>query len=123
MTNPVADLNRIIDRIQNNLAEIPKKVMLEVASRTYDRNPKDTWLSANSWTISMNYYDFSNKGGSFPAALAKYKPGDTITCANGQPYIRRLEYEGHSMQAPHGMMRISTAEFPQITREVVSGGI
>ena len=30
---------------------------------------------------------------------------------NSLPYIRPLEYEGHSKQAPAGMVRVSVTEF------------
>lgn len=43
----------------------------------------------------------------------KLKAGQTFYLTNNLPYIRRLEYEGWSTQAPAGMMRISLAEAEQ----------
>lgn len=43
----------------------------------------------------------------------KLQAGQTFYLTNNLPYIRRLEYEGWSTQAPAGMMRISLAEAEQ----------
>lgn len=45
------------------------------------------------------------------APLAAWKADDTIYITNNLPYIRALEYEGHSKQAPAGMVRITVASF------------
>lgn len=41
------------------------------------------------------------------------KAGQSFYLTNNLPYIRRLEYEGWSTQAPAGMVRISIAEAEQ----------
>lgn len=47
------------------------------------------------------------------AGANKLKAGQTFYLTNNLPYIRRLEYDGWSTQAPAGMMRISLAEAEQ----------
>lgn len=47
------------------------------------------------------------------------KAGDVTYMLNSVPYILRLEYEGHSTQAPAGMVRINVAAFQQQVDEVV----
>ena len=49
--------------------------------------------------------------------------GDRFSLANGQPYARKIEYEGHSMQAPNGMLRVSVAEWPDIVKRAVDGNL
>jgi len=44
---------------------------------------------------------------------SRLEAGQTFYLTNNLPYIRRLEYEGWSTQAPAGMMRISLAEAEQ----------
>lgn len=39
--------------------------------------------------------------------------GDLYYLTNNLPYIRRLEYDGWSTQAPGGMVRIAVAEFDE----------
>ena len=41
------------------------------------------------------------------------RAGDVTYMLNSVPYILRLEYEGHSRQAPLGMVRINVASFQQ----------
>ncbi|MDQ8051066.1 hypothetical protein [Luteibacter sp.] len=45
------------------------------------------------------------------AAIGQWKSDDSIWITSRLPYINRLEYEGHSRQAPAGMVRISVVEF------------
>jgi hypothetical protein len=51
--------------------------------------------------------------------LLRIKAGGVTTISNQMPYGPRLEY-GWSDQAPQGMVRVTIAEFDQITREVIS---
>lgn len=53
------------------------------------------------------------------AALASFKAGMPIFITNNLPYGPRLEYEGWSKQAPAGMVRVSIAEFQNITIDAV----
>lgn len=48
--------------------------------------------------------------------------GGVTYMLNSTPYILRLEYEGHSPQAPNGMARRTIAEFQQIVSDVVREG-
>jgi hypothetical protein len=54
------------------------------------------------------------------AVVAQWTPvkGEPFIFANYKPYIRRLEYEGWSGQAPSGMMGIHVIEWADIVREV-----
>lgn len=54
------------------------------------------------------------------AAIASFKPGQTIFLCNNLPYGPRLEYEGWSSQAPAGMVRITIAEFGAIVDDAVN---
>lgn len=46
--------------------------------------------------------------------ISTVKTGTVVYLSNNVPYIRRLEYEGHSKQAPQGMVRISLQRFGNI---------
>ncbi len=43
--------------------------------------------------------------------------GNVYYLTNNVPYIRRLEYEGWSTQAPSGMLRVTVARFNQTLEE------
>lgn len=77
----------------------------------------------NNWFASIGSQSdkvTKNKAKSGQAAIDKsksvskpLKAGDTFYLTNNLPYIRRLEYEGWSTQAPAGMVRISISEAEQ----------
>lgn len=45
--------------------------------------------------------------------------GGIYYLTNNLPYIRRLEYEGWSSQAPAGMVRVTVAEFQQVLDKAI----
>lgn len=44
-----------------------------------------------------------------------------IYIMNSMPYVREIEYEGHSKQAPAGMVRITVTEFQTFIDQAVAG--
>lgn len=42
---------------------------------------------------------------------------DTIYISNNAPYIHALEHEGHSSQAPAGMVKVAVREYKRIVKE------
>jgi len=60
-----------------------------------------------------NEIDRIDATGAGPIAdvLATVKAGEINYLSNNVPYIRRLEYKGHSSQAPEGMVRIAIERF------------
>ena len=73
-----------------------------------------------NWNVSIGQADLTTtlvrdqSGGATIArggnAVAKWKSGD-IYVMNSLPYVRAIEYDGHSKQAPAGMVRITVTEF------------
>jgi len=54
------------------------------------------------------------------AVLADAGLEDTIYLTNKVPYAERIEYFGHSSQAPEGMARINVAAFQHLVQAEVS---
>jgi hypothetical protein len=50
--------------------------------------------------------------------IEELQVGQTLTVANRAPYIRRLEYDGHSTQAREGFVRPAVEAWGQIVDEV-----
>ena len=110
-----------VEEYKRRLIEVERKACAGLARRIVYRTPVDIGTLRFSWTPSIGMPDYSNSGGDFFAVAHSLQPGDTFCLANGQPYVRVIEYNGHSNQAPHGMMRISIAEWGQILRGAVGG--
>jgi len=116
----MAKLSALIPKYRERLTTVAQNSFVEVAARTIDRTPVDTGLLEDSWTPDINKFNYSNEGGSIPAVAAQMKIGDRLTLSNAQPYVRIIEYTGHSAKAPNGMMRISVAEWQSIVRTEAS---
>lgn len=111
------DVTTMISRIKRRLDSVTRDSIVEVSARVYERTPVDTGAAQGDWSPEINAFNMTNSGGSIPAVVEKLTDGDTYYYANSKPYIRRLEYEGWSKQAPNGMMRISIAQWGQIVRQ------
>lgn len=110
----MATLSQLVPVFRERMENIARDTFTEVAARTYERTPIDTGMLQASWTASVNSFNFSNTGGGDFSAIDEMILGDRLTLANAQPYCRVIEYTGHSLQAPDGMMWISVAEWKQI---------
>lgn len=114
-------LYAIIERYHDKLDNVYRESCALISSKVITRTPVDTGLLRHSWTPSKGNPDFSNVGGSVAEVCNSLQIGETYSLGNGQPYVRRIEYEGHSPQAPDGMMRRSIAEWQQFVDEAVRG--
>lgn len=97
-----------------------------VSSLIAQRTPVDEASLKLSWTpskgniIKAENIDAPTSGQrhNITAVINSLKVGEQYNFANGQPYARPIEYEGHSPQfGGQGMFRRSVAEWEKIKRE------
>lgn len=81
---------------QEKIDGLIEGVAMEVFRRIYDRTPVDTGYAQSRWTVDVN--------------------ADGFTVSNDAPYISFLE-DGHSQQAPHGMVAVTINEIDTIVTE------
>jgi len=108
---------------------VTREVNLRVGTRIIMRSPVDTGLFRGNWQAGignkprgvMQIYDPSGQDAisRLSGVTNLLNAGDKFFFTNNLPYALALEY-GHSSQAPAGMVRITLAEFHQITREAVA---
>ncbi|HEY6643664.1 hypothetical protein [Povalibacter sp.] len=82
-----------------------------------------------SWTVTAGTPSTTEPGRIDPdgsetiaaaaAALASFTAGPSIYITSNVPYANRIEYTGHSSQAPAGMVRVSITEFQQFVDAAV----
>jgi hypothetical protein len=128
---------------------VAKRVGFDVFGRIVRKTPVDTGRARASWNISVNQADRSlanvqttvKPGTTITKTLQRrsvkaavtalqnqtlgtfqMKPGDTIWISNNLPYIVKLE-EGHSKQAPAGMVAVSIAEVNVSMSRLVQEGL
>lgn len=120
MTSFALDLAAFAKKAENNAQTVVRKISIDLFSKTVLRTPVDTGRARANWNCSIGAPSFTvsqktDKGGTTTQAgirstLGNWKDGD-IYLMNSLPYIRRLEYDGWSGQAPQGMVRITMTEF------------
>lgn len=92
--------------------------------------PVDTGFARASWWTSLNDLGEPHQPGQNPkpgepwdgshdlTALGGFDLGDMLLILSNTEYMRSLEY-GHSKKAPHGMIRLTADQWPDIVRESV----
>lgn len=118
------DLKRFADATQRRMTVIPRKVALELFRRVVMRTPVDTGRARGNWQAGVGTPPAGETDRTGASAALEQITGEVeswdaenvaIYLVNNVPYIVPLE-DGHSGQAPQGMVKISVAEFPQIVR-------
>lgn len=119
----MARLEGFIERYRRRLTRVVRRSAEELSTRVIERTPVDTGALRASWTPNAGAPRAVNREGggeqNVAAVAGALEPGDTYSLANGQPYVRRIEYEGHSPQAPAGMLGVSVAEWDEIVETAV----
>ena len=129
------DVAKFAEKAGGNVKQVVRKVAVDTLSKVVERTPvgnPENWksppppgyvggrLRAN-WNASLSNADFStsertDKDGSPTVSrgasrLSRFDGVQDIHIMNSLPYVRRIEYEGWSQQAPAGMVRVTVAEF------------
>lgn len=113
---PIVEFAKLIDV---NLATVCQALTMELFSAITQRTPVDTGRARASWQVSektiptgtppAGSYTGGAKSADALAAIGKVTGTQTIYIVSNLDYIEPLE-NGHSAQAPVGMVRISIAE-------------
>lgn len=121
----MAQLSALIAKYKRHTVSTMRLSCAVLTSKTDSRTPvaegdlRASWTPNNGQPIARNVYVSAGESPSrndSAQVINSLKVGDTYSYANGQPYARRIEYEGWSLQAPAGMLRVSTAEWDAIVR-------
>ena len=114
------DIAKFAAKAGANAELVVRKISIDLFTKTIKRTPVDTGRARANWNTSVNAPDVGvtqttdTSGvaaiGEVKARIGNWKQGD-IYLTNSLPYIRRLEYDGWSKQAPAGMVRVTVTEF------------
>jgi hypothetical protein len=139
------DLSKFVAKAGGNARTVVKKVVLDVGSSIVMKTPvgdPDTWSmpapagyvggrARGSWQYQKGAPLQTEPGGVDPSGggpigrvSAGVAAGDPVTehyITSTVPYMRRLEYEGWSQQAPDGMVRKTINEFQRFVDDATRG--
>jgi hypothetical protein len=111
-------MDAIVKRVNGRIDTVIRKSTIELFSGVVKMTPVDTGRARGNWQCTIGSPATSEidridpKGsGVNKEIISTVKTGTVVYLSNNVPYIRRLEYEGHSKQAPQGMVRISLQRF------------
>ena len=123
------DLSRIIAKAKGNVDLVVQKTTMDLFAAVINKTPVDTGRARGNWQASVGNYgktsdqNMMDKTGEATTAKAaevamKTPAGNVVYLVNSLPYIQILEYgrasgKPGSLQAPHGMVRITAVEFQQ----------
>jgi hypothetical protein len=138
------DIAKFVAKAGGNVEKVVQKVgadiLASVVSRTPVGNPS-LWKSKppkgyvggrlrGNWNVSFGGPDLTTTPVRDQSGGPTIQRGiNILTGWNGQadiyvmnslPYVRTIEYEGHSSQAPAGMVRITVAEFQGFIERAVA---
>lgn len=68
-------------------------------------------------TTTIESIDSNDSKSELVKGMAKFSLGDTVYFTNSQPYAQRLEYDGHSTQAPKGIVRPAVQLFKSTVKK------
>lgn len=114
------DIKRVKEALIRRSRKLVQGLTLETHRRLVLRTPVDTGRARGNWMLSVDEPDSSTRPDNFDrngaaaaaeaAGFAKQVDfGDNVFIVNNLPYIEPLE-NGHSKQAPNGMVAVTVAE-------------
>lgn len=118
------DLVKFCEKTKIKPLLVVKKIAFDMASRIIQRTPRDTGRAAAGWQVGINEIPgYLPPEGNYPYPPAPmvptFKLGDDIYIANNVEYITVLE-DGHSQQAPRGMVKVTITEFQSFVAKAVA---
>ncbi len=124
-------MRQIVEEKKRKMREGAKLAITFISTKTKERTPVLSGSARASWTPSIGPVVVRNidttLGGSarnnLAPVIAQLQIGQTFNFVNGQPYIKALEFDGHSPQTdgftPNGMMRSSIVEWQQMVDRAI----
>ena len=115
-------LNALVSGTKEKIDKTVKGATVVLATNVITETPVDTGAARGNWQASVGQpatgaIDRADPSGqaaiASAAAVIPDEAGSVVYLSNNLPYIQRLEY-GHSGQAPDGMVRVNTVNWPQI---------
>lgn len=122
---------RLISKLRERADQLVRGVALEAHGRLVRRTPVDIGRARANWNVGVGAPDRSTDPEATSSDVAakraearrkimsSFEAGKSVFLTNGLPYISELE-DGHSDQAPQGMIKVTARELEPLTRRVAA---
>lgn len=121
-------LRRYANRRKADMDDIIVEALVSITSSVVIRTPVDTGLARSNWQPTVDRRSTQTvrtirTGGvviDTAEGVIRDSIGSVYYLVNNLPYIRRLEYDGWSAQAPRGMVRVSIENFEKFLDDSIA---
>lgn len=111
------DIKRFADKAEKAAEAVFRGTAIDLFTRIIKRTPIDTGRLRGNWQAALNQPILTETNNKANRALSQAgtvtkeaKTTDSIYLTNNLPYAGEIE-DGHSKQAPYGMVKLTIAEF------------
>ena len=122
------DIRRYAELQKQRIEDVIVETLVNLTATVVIKTPVDTGQARANWQpttdVPANGTIRNVRMGGIDLNVAEDVARDSVNgvyfLVNNLPYIRRLEYEGWSEQAPRGMVRVSIEEFQQFLNDAIA---
>lgn len=128
-------INRFVNKTVKDMNTVKRKAAVTMATRIIIATPVDKGVLRNNWYFGINAPHTGSTSEANADAfavveraeqdIAPSKMDDVLFLTNNLPYAETIEYDGHSAQAPRGMVRLNILSWDEIVEfhatEVLGG--
>lgn len=123
------DLSKFKKKAMQDYSKVRRTAAISLFSSVVMETPVDKGVLRNNWFASIGNVssetttEVDTQGNEtikrIENAIKGEKLTDPIFLTNNLPYAATIEYDGHSQQAPQGMVRINAARWDEIVKEAI----
>lgn len=111
-----SDIKKATEKYKKGYNKVVNESLFKLSRSVVFMTPVDEGRAQGNWFASLdgfntNVYDETGPQFSQIENITDGAAGSVFYLINNLPYIGKLEFEGHSQQAPTGMVRVSLENF------------
>lgn len=120
-----SDIKKATEKYKKGYNEVVNVSLFKLSRSVIFMTPVDEGRAQGNWFASLDNFNtqvYDTKSPQFAQVenITDGAAGSTFYLINNLPYIGKLEFEGHSQQAPAGMVRVSIENFQTFLDETIA---
>ena len=121
-----SDIKKATEKYKEGYNTVVTESLFKVGRSIAFMTPVKEGRAQGNWFASLNTYDGTRKSDATTPqydqieSIANISVGEIFYLTNNLPYIGKLEFEGHSTQAPQGMVRVSLENFGSMLKDSIA---